>query len=124
MKASSAKKKGRELQKWVCQKIADIFGIYYDQQDDQCPIHSRESGQKGTDVIIRGELYNKFLFDIECKNVETLKLYKAIEQAQNNIGAVRDWLLIHKKNYSQPIVIMSWNAFERLFKKGMKNDRK
>ena len=117
IKTSSKKGKGRDLQQWTCQKIADMFDIIYDQSDDQCLIHSREMGQSGTDIILRGEVYSKFKFDIECKNTENLTLYKSIEQAKNNTEANRNWLLVHKKNYSDPIVIMDWEAFEKLFKK-------
>jgi hypothetical protein len=117
MKSRSAKNKGARLQKWVCQKIADIFGIEFDNQDDQCLIHSREMGQSGTDVILRGEVYKEFPFDIECKNTEKLNLWATIEQAKSNTKKDRDWLIVHKKNYENPIVIISWETFEKLFRK-------
>lgn len=120
IKTSSCKAKGRNLQKWVCQRIADIFNIKFNNQDDQCLIHSREMGQSGTDVILRGEIYNKFPFAIECKNTEKLSLYPTIEQAKQNTKDNQDWLVVHKKNRNEPIVIMSWEAFEKLFKKSLK----
>ncbi len=117
------KAKGRQLQQWICTKIADIFKIEYNQQDDLCPIHSREMGQSGTDIILRDNMYIKFPFDIECKRTEKLNLYESIEQAKvNSDDYTRDWLLIHKKNHTDPIVIMSWDAFEKLIKKGQIND--
>ena len=116
MKARSAKNKGKRLQKWVCEKIADIFEIEYDQSNDQCEIHSREMGLSGVDVVIRGELQKKFPFSIECKNTEKLRLYEAIEQARANSGE-DDWLLIHKKNHSSPIVIMDWGSFEKIVRR-------
>lgn len=119
MKTSSCKAKGRNLQMWVCQKIANIFNIEFDNQDDQCSIHSREMGQSGVDIILRGVIYKKFLYDIECKNTEKLSLYPTIDQAINNTNLGRDWLIVHKKNRSDPIVIMDWEAFERLFKRGL-----
>lgn len=117
IKNSSRKAKGRELQKWVCERIADIFDIIYDQSDDRCDIHSREMGQKGCDVILRGELYNKFKFDIECKSTENFHIYNDIEQAKNNKEINRDWLLVHKKKNKTPIVVMDWECFENLIKK-------
>ena len=119
IKVSSRKAKGRKFQQWVCKKIADIFDIIYDQSDDQCLIHSREMGQSGTDVIIRGELYNKFKYDIECKAVERFNLYEAIEQAKNNTEPNRNWLVVHKKKYNNPIVIMDFETFENLIKDGI-----
>jgi hypothetical protein len=120
MNPRSAKNKGARLQKWVCQKIADIFDIEFDNQDDQCLIHSREMGQSGTDIILRGDIYNKFPYAIECKNTEKLSLYPTIEQAKNNTQLGQDWLIVHKKNRSEPIVIMDWEAFEKLFKRSIK----
>lgn len=119
MKTSSGKAKGRKLQQWVCKKIADIFDIIYDQSNDRCLIHSREMGQSGKDIILRGEIYNKFKYDLECKNTEKLNIYKTIEQAKNNTEPNRDWLIVHKKNHSDPIVIMDWNTFENLIKDGI-----
>lgn len=116
MKTSSKKAKGRNLQYWVCNKIADIFDIEYDQQDDNCLIHSRPSGLNGCDIILTGELYKKFPFDIECKNQEKLSLYPTIKQAKKNTKEDRDWLVVHKKNYSEPIVIMDWKTFEKIIK--------
>lgn len=118
IKISSRKAKGRNLQKWTCQKIADIFKIKYNQQDDQCLIHSREMGQSGIDIILRGDVYKKLPFDIECKAVEKFNLYQAIEQAKSNTESNRYWLVVHKKNYSNPIVIMDWEAFEYLLDRG------
>lgn len=117
MNTASCKAKGRKLQKWVCARLADIFNTEYDQQDDNCAIHSREMGQSGTDVILRGDLFDKFPFDIECKNTEKLSLWNTIEQAKNNTKPDRDWLIVHKKNYENPVVIIDWFAFEKLFRK-------
>jgi hypothetical protein len=119
MKPSSCKQKGRMLQKWVCERIAEIFEIDFDNQDDQCLIHSREMGQSGVDIVLRGEIYKKFKFDVECKNTEKLNLYKTIEQSKNNTEIGRDWLIVHKKNRSKPIVIMDWEAFEKLIRRGI-----
>ena len=114
----SAKAKGRALQKWVCAQIANMFNVEYKPEEDNCPIHSREMGQQGTDIVLRSPIREKFPFDIECKNTEKLKLYDSINQAINNTNlSERDWLLVHKKNYSDPVVIMSWDAFEKLIRR-------
>ena len=117
MKPASCKAKGRSLQQWVCKQIANHFAIEYKQDDDQCLIHSREMGQSGVDVILRGEIYKNFLYDIECKNTEKLNLWATIKQARNNTKAGRHWLIVAKKNHEKPIVILSWDAFIKLIKK-------
>ena len=58
IKVSSRKGKGRGLQYWVCERIAGMFGINFVQSDDTCLVHSREMGQHGTDIVLRGEMYN------------------------------------------------------------------
>lgn len=119
IKVSSRKGKGRGLQYWVCEKIANIFGIEFNQSDDNCLIHSREMGQHGTDIIVRGEIYNKFPFDIECKAQENLNIPEWVRQAQDNKKENRDWLVIFKKQTigTTPLVLMDWNTFEKLIRR-------
>ena len=120
LKHASAKAKGRDLQKFICKEIGEITGIPYDQQDDCCLIHSREMGQAGSDVILRGEALKKFPYSIECKNTESLALYNAIEQVWANTREGTDWAVIHKKKNSKPIIVLEWEAFKKLYtKKGV-----
>jgi hypothetical protein len=118
IKVSSAKGKGRSLQYWVCEQISRITGIPYKQSDDNCEIHSREIGLHGKDIILRGKALEKFPFSIECKNSEQLNLVETINQAITNTDGGTDWLIVHRrKAIPEEIVIMSWNAFERIWKK-------
>ena len=124
IKISSAKAKGRNLQKWACEKISELLAISWGFEDDKL-IQPRLMGQSGTDVILRGDAYNKFNFDIECKSTEKISLYKDIEQARNNTREGRNWLLIHKRNRSKPIIILDAQVFFDilfLIKEG-KNDK-
>lgn len=119
IKVSSRKGKGRNLQYWVCERIAKIFNIEFNQSDDCCLIHSREMGQHGTDIIVRGDLYKKFPFDIECKSCETLSIPSWVRQArENNKKEDRSWLVVFKKQTigGEPLVIMDWSCFEKLVK--------
>ena len=119
MKTSSAKAKGRRFQQWVAKEIANLIGCEYGKDE---PIRSREMGQSGTDVVFVGEAKEKFKYDIECKNSEKWSVPQWIEQARNNNVAGRDWLLLITKNRFKPIVVMDWDAFIELFKKGMNNE--
>ena len=115
IKVASRKAKGRNLQKWVCSKIAKILDMKFDQQDDQCLIHSREMGQQGVDIILRGDTIKKFPFSIECKSSEQLNLIGTVKQAKSNQVDGTDWLIVYKKKaFKKPIVIMDWDAFENL----------
>ncbi len=116
---ASAKAKGRNLQSWACDKLAELLDLTWDQQDDQSLLAFRPMGQAGTDVILRGEAYTRFQYDPECKSVESLNLVTTVEQARNNTKPGRDWLIIHrKKALPETIVMMGWDAFARLWKKG------
>ena len=118
IRAKSAKSKGRNLQMAVCTDISDLTGIPFDQQDDNCPIHSREMGLNGTDVILRGEAGRMFPFSIECKSCETLSVPQWIEQAKSNTTDNTDWLLIVKKqSVGSPFCVMDWKVFLKIYKK-------
>ena len=120
IKVSSRKGKGRALQYWVCERIADIFGLQFVQSDDECLVHSREMGQHGTDIVLRGNLYKQFPYDIECKSCETLSIPEWVRQARtNNKKEGRNWLVVFKKQTigGEPLVLMDWSCFEELFRK-------
>lgn len=111
---SSRKAKGRNLQYKVCEMLSTKLNIPYVQSDDDCLIHSREMGQHGTDVVLRGEAGVRFPFAIECKNQESLNLGKAIEQAKENKGD-KDWIVIHKKNGTEEFCTLSFKTFLKFF---------
>lgn len=112
---ASAKAKGRNLQQWVCRKISDLIDIPYDQGDDQCDIHSREMGQAGVDIILRGEARKRFPFSVECKASESLNLKDTVDQVKANMYHGTDWIIVHnKKAIKETLVILSWDAFEKL----------
>lgn len=115
---ASRKSKGRNLQKFICQEIADLIGIYYDQGDDQCLLHSREMGQKGTDIILRGNALAEFPFSVEAKCSESLNLLETYDQVQSNVMKGTDWMIVHqRKSIPETLCIISWNTFKKLFKK-------
>jgi len=120
IKVSSAKSKGRALQYWVCMRIAKMFGIDFVQSDDECPIHSREMGQHGTDIVIRDRsIREKFPFSIECKNCESFDLNSAVKQSADNTKSGNDWVVVHKnKTIKKPVVIIDWDTFERIISNG------
>lgn len=113
----SGKGKGRNLQQKVCRDISEAIGIPYDQQDDECLIHSREMGQSGVDVILRGKAKELFPFSIECKSAEQFNLNAAREQAQANQAEVTNWMIAHKRKvWGSPVVILDWNVFIKMYK--------
>ena len=119
IKVSSAKAKGRGLQQFVCEQISEITGIPFDNQNDDCEIHSREMGQAGADVVLRGTAKKAFPFTVECKNSESLSLVDAVTQAESNKQENADWLLVHKrKRLKEPLAIMAWSTFRKILENG------
>lgn len=117
IKISSRKGKGRALQMVVCNDISEIIGIPYIQSSDDCDIHSREMGQAGNDIILRGPAKKLFPFSVECKCSESLNLTDTYEQVKANQESGYDWLIVHKrKSIPEIIVMLSWDAFKKIIK--------
>jgi hypothetical protein len=118
MLVSSKKNKGRKLQYYIANKIAELLDIKFDSKDDTCPIKSRLSGQIGSDIYFTDKtLYEKFFFDCECKNQESPSIKSWIEQAKNNTKENRNWLLFWKhKGLKKPVVIMDSEIFFLMLK--------
>lgn len=114
---SSRKSKGRNLQHYVCQRLSELLNISYDQKDDNCLIHSREMGQSGTDVVLRGEARKRFPYAIECKSGESISLYSTVIQAKNNITGYKNWIIVIKsKRFNEPLAILEWKEFEEIWR--------
>lgn len=110
----SAKAKGRELQKWVCKKIAEVTGGEWGKD---CEIESRPMGQSGTDVRLESQMLEKFPYSIECKCQETWSIPAWIEQAKTNQMNNTEWILFVKRSRKKPIVIMDAEHFFKLYEK-------
>jgi hypothetical protein len=113
MKTSSAKDKGRRLQQWTCQQISDLLNIPWGKDE---LIASREASQSGTDVRLIREALERFPFSIECKNQENWNLPSWIKQAKANQIKGTDWLLVIKKNHTEPVVVLEAKTFFELMK--------
>lgn len=105
---ASAKARGRGLQNWVCEQIAERLEMPWGKDE---LIASREGGQTGTDVRLLGYAREAFPYSIECKNQETWSVPAWIRQAKENRLEGTDWLLILKRNYVPPVVVMDAERF-------------
>lgn len=115
IKVSSAKAKGRNLQKWVCEQISLLTGIPWSSNGkEDCPISSRPMGQSGTDVRLESHVKKLFPFSVECKWCESWSVPAWIEQAKTNQEKGTNWLLICKRSRNNPVVIMDAEAFFEL----------
>ena len=109
IKTSSAKAKGRNLQKWVREKLIEELNIHPED------IESRSMGAGGEDLIMARAAREKFPHSIECKNVEKLNVWEAYEQAKANSGNYEP-VVVMKKNHKKPLVVVDAEYFINLFK--------
>ena len=109
MKTSTAKAKGRRLQQWVRTLLIEQLDV--DPED----IESRPMGSQGEDLIMARAAREKFPFSIECKNQESLNVWRAWEQASANSGK-HDPILVIKKNNVKPLVVVDAEHFVNLIK--------
>ena len=107
MKTQSAKAKGRNLQKWVVQKLIETFDIHPED------IRSCSMGAGGEDVVMARAAREKFPFSVECKNVEKLNVWDAYEQAKANCNDYEP-IVIMKKNHKKPLVVLDAEHFIKL----------
>ena len=108
MKTQSAKAKGRNLQKWVRDIILEKFSGL--EPDD---VRSTSMGCGGEDIQLSPAARKKFGYSVECKNTESLNVWKAYEQAQANCGDYEP-LLVMKKNRKKPLIVIDAEAFFKL----------
>jgi|TARA_R100001510_G_C7528638_1_gene121024 hypothetical protein len=107
MKPQSAKQKGRLLQKKFRQMLIDLLGL--DAED----LESRPMGSQGEDIIMGKQSRDKFPYSVECKNQESLNVWKSYDQAQNNCKGYEP-LLVIKRNRSKVLVVLDAEYFVRL----------
>ena len=109
MKTSSAKAKGRRLQQKFMQLLIEKLDI--DPED----IESRSMGAGGEDLIMSKAARNKFPYSIECKNQESLNIWKAWDQANGNKGIYEPMIVI-KKNGVKPLIVVDAESFLDMIK--------
>ena len=107
MKPQSAKAKGRALQQWVVDKLVELLG--FDPED----LESRPMGSNGEDIIMGVQSRKQFPYSIECKNQESVNVWKAYEQSQENCKAYEP-LVIIKRNRTKPLALVDAEYFIRL----------
>ena len=72
-------------------------------------------GSQGEDLIMARAAREKIPFSIECKNQESLNVWRAWEQASENSGKY-DPILVIKKNNVKPLVVVDAEYFVNLIK--------
>ena len=110
MRTQSKKAKGRRLQQWVRDLLIEKLEVHPED------IESRSMGAGGEDLIMSRSAREKFPYSIECKNQESLNIWKSYEQAQQNSGNYEPIVVI-KRNNVKPLVLVDADYIVELHKK-------
>jgi len=110
VRTQSKKAKGRRLQQWVRDLLIEKLEVHPED------IESRSMGAGGEDLIMSRSAREKFPYSIECKNQESLNIWKSYEQAQQNSGNYEPIVVI-KRNNVKPLVLVDADYFVELHKK-------
>ena len=113
MKPQSAKSKGRKFQQWVRDLLIEKLDIHPED------IESRSMGAAGEDIMMARSARNLFPFSIECKNQQSLNIWKAYEQSEENSGDYEPIVFL-KRNNIKPLVLVDAEYFVELYKKNDK----
>ena len=105
MKTRSAKNKGKRLQNSVRDILLETFTQL--EEDD---IKSTTMGESGEDIQLSPAARKLIPYAIECKNQESLNVWKSYDQAQNNCKGYEP-LLVIKRNRSKVLVVLDAEYF-------------
>jgi hypothetical protein len=103
MKPSSKKAKGRRLQQDIRDSLRQKYCaselVYQNIEplvDDD--IQSIGMGQAGPDIVLSPRAKERIPFDIECKAQESVRIWKALSQAEANCQKKRIPLVVMRRN--------------------------
>ena len=114
MNVRSSKAKGRRLQNNIRDILRKTFPTL--EEDD---IKSQTMGMTGEDIVLSPAAKKVIPYSFECKNVERLNVWQAIEQAENNCEDITP-VVVMKRNRTETYVVFNLDKFIKLI--GEKND--
>lgn len=112
MRPQSAKAKGRKLQQFVRDQLIARLNL---QADD---VKSTSMGAGGEDIQLSPFARVRFPHSIECKNRSKIAVYEWFAQAKENAGT-HSPLLVIKQDRSEPLVVLSFDDFLKLYERNL-----
>lgn len=110
MKVSSAKAKGRRHQQYVAKRLVETgHGL---EPDD---IRSASMGAPGEDILFSPAARRQFPFSIECKNVEKLSIWSAIDQARANCNEENTPMVVFTRNHETAQIALPYEKFLEIY---------
>ena len=112
MNIKSSKAKGRRLQNNLRDRLHKIFitdcTLLPKLEEDD--IKSQTMGMGGEDIVMSPAAKRRIPYSFECKNVERLNIWNALEQAETNCED-RTPVLVFKKNHTKTYVAIELESF-------------
>ena len=105
--ARSSKAKGRRLQNLVRDRLREIYTPYIHEDD----IKSQTMGMTGEDIVLSPAARELIPFSFECKNVERLQMWQAIDQCETNKPDCSAPAIVFKKNGKNPYIAIPFTVF-------------
>ena len=106
-----SKAKGRKLQNLLRDELRVAFPSI--EEDD---VKSQTMGMPGEDIVLSPAARKLIPYSFECKNVERLQFWSAVEQCEANCKEGIDPVVVIKKNRKQPYIAVSFEVFLELIK--------
>lgn len=113
MRTSSAKAKGRRCG----QEVKELF-LALAPELEEGDVLVTPSGVTGPDLHLSPKAKTVYPFAIECKNQESIQIWKALEQSESHVSGDEIPVLFFKRNRSKLYVALSADQFIRLLKRG------
>ncbi len=104
MKTRSAKNKGKLLQNLVRTKILDMFPKLTARD-----VKSTTMGETGADIQLSEMGFSVFPYNVECKSLAKVAIYKHYEQAKSH--GEGEPLLVIKQNGDKPLAVVDLEHF-------------
>lgn len=112
MKTSSAKSKGRNLQKRVRDAILETFNELTVRD-----VRSTPMGSSGVDIQLSELGVQRFPYSVECKSRARMAVYDLFRDTLDNLAAGTFPLLVIKQDRSDPLVVTTLEHFMELSKR-------
>jgi hypothetical protein len=109
MRTSSCKAKGRR----ACQEVKELILFSFPELTD-LDVTVTPSGVTGVDVQLSQRAFDLVPLAIECKNTESINIWKALEQAKSHVKGLEMPVLFFKRNRSELQVALSAKNFFKI----------
>ena len=99
--AKSRRQKGKNLENWLASEL----------RRTKADENARAMPGSGSFTHFKSDIYTKLPYSFECKSQETTKVWDWYVQAQSQASNMEAPVVVFKRNYSQPMALLSASDF-------------